>query len=137
MKGATITLPNGHCVENILFAGVCRGLRAVASLRGENATFDDNPECRWIGQQALREFWIKCVDLTSKISRASCKLLSQVGICNKNGFTTKDIRNIILSLTLIDDAGDIIMTIPPVEVRGSDVNPISAKIELNLGKAPN
>ena len=133
MKGATIVLPNGYLVERLLFKDICLAIKCLAS---KNLSAGSSSRS-WMGQQALREFWIRCVNSDNQISHPSQMLLSSANLCNDNGSTTKSIRNIILSLTLVDNAGDIIMTIPPVEARGSNVDPMPAKIELNLGKVPN
>jgi hypothetical protein len=132
MKGATIVLPNGHLVERLLFEKVCLTIKCLAS---KNLSTGSSSRL-WVGQQALREFWVQCVNSNNQISRSSRTLLSSYGLCNDNSSTTENIRNIILSLTLIDNAGDIIMTVPPIEERGSNVDPLPVKTKLNLGKAP-
>lgn len=132
MKGAIVVLQNSHSVERLLFENVCLEIKRLAS---KNISAGSSRRL-WIGQQALREFWIRCVNSDNRISCLSRMLLSLAGLCNNNGSTTESIRDIILSLTLVNNVGNIIMTVPPVETRGSDIDPIPAEIKLNLGKVP-
>jgi hypothetical protein len=70
------------------------------------------------------------------MSDVSRKLLFAANLCDQNGSTTENIRNIILSLVSANEKGEIVMTIPAPKTRGP-VDPVPADIELNFGSASN
>ena len=140
---ATRVLSNGHEVEELLYVAVRKSLLYLLTSH-EMRTDDINVD--WPNVPVVRALWIQCVDSgrKRKMDEASIRILSNACLCNSNGYIPENIRNIVLSITVVrknnwggndHDKERVYMSIPPLYTAGP-ADPAGHDTEIDLGDAP-